>query len=394
MISGVAAQSKRIAIPLQTVVNDRVFNDISTNTIGAPDSIRLKNIPPAFKDYSIRKWSAPPDAFALYIFYGLDSSGRRGVIIDSDFDLDLAGEVVNYFPSDVKYVRATSKTVMETIQPIKINYSNLPSFFIKPNLFNCCRGGLSGKDSTWFMEIVTAYERHGLLKSGNVEYRFITQASVYPFAKSRYPAALVGEDIAELRRSMGSSPNYELKETFFLKNHKYVFDSVNVRGDTAWVIDLGLVAKAIGPRSGEFAPLIQGKDLVNGSTIHLGKLKGKYVLLDFWGTWCGPCIEAIPDLKKLRQQYPATDLYMLSVAYDEKNLIPKLKSMIADLGMKWSHVFDNSNDESGISSLYRVNSFPTTILIDPAGKIIFRGAGLDDFPKLTEVLKKVMQKQL
>lgn len=132
------------------------------------------------------------------------------------------------------------------------------------------------------------------------------------------------------------------------------------------------------------APLFTKADL-NSRKISLSEFKGKYVLLDFWASWCPPCMASVPFLNSLRKEYSTDKLVMIGVSHDldEKTL----RKTIAAKDMRWIHLFDEGD---AIASIYGVNIIPSFFLINTYGKIIFRGTGLEDKEKLTELLQKLL----
>ncbi len=112
------------------------------------------------------------------------------------------------------------------------------------------------------------------------------------------------------------------------------------------------------------APNFSATDL-NGKQVELSAFKGKYVLLDFWATWCPPCMAKIPFLKDIRKKYPADKLEMISVSLDHTKT--QCQRTIHSKGMNWIHIYDREN----IPSTYSVRYIPTIFLIDPKGKIIY-----------------------
>jgi thiol-disulfide isomerase/thioredoxin len=96
----------------------------------------------------------------------------------------------------------------------------------------------------------------------------------------------------------------------------------------------------------------------------------KYILLDFWGTWCTPCKELTPELKNINNKL-GDSIQIISIAYD-KNL-DQVKKYIQDNDMNWDHLY--SEDRKGIIDDLRVTSYPTFILINQKRKILYRGKG-------------------
>lgn len=119
-----------------------------------------------------------------------------------------------------------------------------------------------------------------------------------------------------------------------------------------------------------------------GNRLRLADFKGKYVLLDFWATWCPPCMAQIPALKEIRDTFPIERLEIIGVSLD--NDPAAFYTTVRDKMMGWRHLWDEKKD---CTRLYGVSAYPTIILIDPKGKIVLRktGGGLS-----TETLNEMM----
>ena len=98
---------------------------------------------------------------------------------------------------------------------------------------------------------------------------------------------------------------------------------------------------------------------INGQQITLSSLRGKYVLLDFWGSWCGGCIQAFPHIKAFYASH-RDKVEVLGVAIHDKK---------DKYELPWLHVFD-ADDKNGVGASYGVLGVPTYILINPEGKIV------------------------
>ncbi|HEY3129072.1 MAG TPA: redoxin domain-containing protein [Acidobacteriota bacterium] len=118
------------------------------------------------------------------------------------------------------------------------------------------------------------------------------------------------------------------------------------------------------------APAFEFTDL-EGKKIALSDLRGKWVLLDFWATWCGPCAVEIPQMKLINTQFkdhPKFAMLGISLDHDKNELLARVKRE----RMTWPQYFDGKGWENSISRLYRVTSIPDTVLIDPEGKIQYK----------------------
>jgi peroxiredoxin len=124
----------------------------------------------------------------------------------------------------------------------------------------------------------------------------------------------------------------------------------------------------------------------DGKTISLSSLRGKYVLIDFWASWCGPCRRENPNVVKMYNKYKDKGFEIFGVSLDQSK--EKWVKAIADDQLTWPHVSDLKGWESAAGKLYNVTAIPHTVLIDKEGKIVaknLRGEALE--AKLAEVLK-------
>lgn len=131
-------------------------------------------------------------------------------------------------------------------------------------------------------------------------------------------------------------------------------------------------------RVGAMAPDFTKKQL-DGKLFRLSQHRGKYVLLDFWGSWCGSCRASHPHLKELYEKYK-DDVVFVGVGCERNKDLEKAwkiwEKAIQEDGMTWTQVFNNEpGNKCDLSEIYNLHMFPTKILIDPEGKIAARLIG-------------------
>ena len=146
-----------------------------------------------------------------------------------------------------------------------------------------------------------------------------------------------------------------------------------------------MAAKNPMPQIGDMAPEISMPD-TSGKMFSLSQLKGKYVLVDFWASWCGPCRAENPNVVVAYRKYSSKNFTVLGVSLD-KNKASWIEAIKTD-HLTWTHISDLKHWASAAVPLYGFTGIPYNVLIDPQGKIIassLRGADLED--KLAEVLK-------
>ncbi|MGZ3778309.1 MAG: redoxin domain-containing protein [Mucilaginibacter sp.] len=110
----------------------------------------------------------------------------------------------------------------------------------------------------------------------------------------------------------------------------------------------------------------------SGKAVALSDYKDKYVLLDFWASWCPPCRKSNPHLVELYKKYKGKGLNIIGVAWDDDTQAGWKRAITKDgLGL-WPNVLNGSNTDNDIGVKYAIHFVPTRILIDPSGKIIGR----------------------
>ncbi len=133
-------------------------------------------------------------------------------------------------------------------------------------------------------------------------------------------------------------------------------------------------------------PGVQAPDFklrnLDGEYMTLASFKGKYVLLDFWGTWCGWCIKGIPDMKEYYAKYKDRIEF---VGIDCRDTEEKWKEGVAKHELPWTNLYNGDGQEIVIA--YGVQGYPTKIIIDPEGKIVEAFLGEDPalYKKLDEL---------
>lgn len=121
---------------------------------------------------------------------------------------------------------------------------------------------------------------------------------------------------------------------------------------------------------GKQAPEIKLND-PNGKIFSSYSLKGKYVLIDFWASWCKPCRAENPNVVKAYQKYKDKNFTVLGVSLDEK--LSDWKKAIKEDKLDWTHVSDLKYWNTGVIPLFQFEGIPFNVLVDPTGKVIAAG---------------------
>lgn len=145
------------------------------------------------------------------------------------------------------------------------------------------------------------------------------------------------------------------------------------------------------------SPIFANYENFSGGNMSLSDLKGKYVYMDIWATWCGPCIKEIPSLKKVEKQFEGKNIEFISISVDDgrgykgdasaayegwKNMIAKKElggmQLLADNGFKSQFIRD-----------YKISGIPRFILIDPEGNIVNADAPRPSNPQLVAIFNQL-----
>lgn len=133
------------------------------------------------------------------------------------------------------------------------------------------------------------------------------------------------------------------------------------------------------------SPPLQFKAL-DGREVDLEKLKGKVVLLDFWATWCPPCLEEIPHVREAYERYNREGLEIVGISFDADK--QRLEDVVKRENLKWPQYFDGGGQEAAPGKTFGIRHWPSMWLLDRNGVIRFISAGAGMDRKVTALLKE------
>ena len=177
---------------------------------------------------------------------------------------------------------------------------------------------------------------------------------------------------------------HDQKETKELQ--KVAQEMINLDADEFYVDKgMGYLREIESLSIGEIAPPFTAKN-IDGNPIYLSEFKDKVIILEFWATWCGPCLPEIPHLKALNATYDTKDLQIIGISLDRNT--ENLKEFIKNKRIEWPQIQQPKTWEDVIPDLYNVNGIPRTYIINRNGEIAakdLRGEELEQ--KVAELIK-------
>jgi thiol-disulfide isomerase/thioredoxin len=132
-------------------------------------------------------------------------------------------------------------------------------------------------------------------------------------------------------------------------------------------------------------------DAIKGSTVSIKGLKGKVVVIDFWATWCGPCVAEMPKMKKIYAEYHDKGVEFIGVSLDQpkdQGGLDKLKKFVKDNQIAWPQYYQGNGWESEFSKSWGINSIPCMFMVDQDGKLASVEAREQIETLIPELLKK------
>lgn len=195
-----------------------------------------------------------------------------------------------------------------------------------------------------------------------------------------------------LNAAFSTNLNRHSRFRFFTKDSNYpnayaIGDTVAIAGREMYlrkVQDKQLYLQQLSSYSdsshvGAHVPALYANSLQDSRKVYLNELmKDKYVFIDFWGSWCRPCIASLPKLVQLHQKIKdRQDVMMIGIALENEEDVVSVQHLICENNLTWLNVWCNKSNWKSTSSLHsklRVNQYPTYLIIDNLGKIVYNTA--------------------
>lgn len=258
-----------------------------------------------------------------------------------------------------------STATVKTSSPLQKQYAQLTAFEDSINgLIDESYKNISQLEKT---DTVALKEIRTRIKDLNSDIQlkkenFIRENSANPVSAYLLFKSAVPDDIESLKRSISLTDKNLQKHPYI----QYMQERINV-----------LETVEIGKTAPDFT--IADMD---GNMVHLKDYRGKYLLIDFWASWCIPCRKEFPYLREVYQKYNGYNFEILGISLDveKKNLLTAIK----EERLLWKNISEFTYD-AGVANLYGIYYIPKNFLINPQGKIIAKNLHGDEILKVLEL---------
>lgn len=243
-------------------------------------------------------------------------------------------------------------------------------------------------DQPLFLFNAVAMLREGHLAIGDTSYRFALRKprdGYYPSFQTYHEVLVDRDGNGRFDVSKGSPERHDHGDAFPLGGARWTVAEVASGGEWVQLRSVSTPehkqAAPVSSQQGETAPAWSGTTL-DGERLRSSELGGRYVLLDFWASWCSPCIREIPNLRRVSERYPSDRLAVIGIATQDKE--QAVRSAAERHGIAWPVVLDLGEE---IASSFNVLGLPDPVLVGPENRVLERGDALRG-KQLSETLKR------
>ena len=369
-------------------LTDLKYGNIETNIYQSVyQNYLLGNITKEWYEELQKSWRWTPDTLTLSknpvktqiaFAYGKDSTGVLKIAVDANNNLDLSDDQL--FSPPAFYINSTSsyKDSLSKIYSLNVSFEiydqnkiipyNIPLFIMYSSEINMFMCNFAQYATTEYKGVQIS------LCSNN-----FTNLSCNNLLLA------VTNDTVQSDYKIKEKNLYKKNEYIEIKGEIYKILGVNTNKNTLALERVNLPKnQLVSTQTGYKSCPFEGKDFKTQLPVSLENFKGKYVLIDFWAVWCGPCIKEIPALKELYAKIDRSKFDIIGIVGDSPS--NALNELIDKYSIPWTQIL--SDEKNKIKENYGISGYPTTFILDSNGIIVAKDlTGKDLEEKILSLIK-------
>ena len=322
------------------------YGDVHVKNGTAGES-NLQGIPATLRETKMGVWVGVNQSDAgkpLAFLYSKTSEGQFKIWFDKNRNGDFADEAV-YPLSEISEGGDAGELAKDTVQlPIQVAQSGEEVKRLIPFVFGVNRG----------RELFYAVAMHGKAKMYSVDL-------VINLSISDSETELITQLIIQEEGVTEDSPEVEAGQLFRVKKNIFRYAGTDLLKESLRLDRIPLRRALQHQRVPDFST----EDISTGEIVSLQDYKGKFLYIDFWGSWCKPCIEEMPYLRRAVSELKLENIEFLGIMQDSRKAA---KKAIERYNVTWPQLL--SVKKNSLTEAFEVDSFPTTLLLGPNGKVI------------------------
>ncbi|KAA9357090.1 TlpA family protein disulfide reductase [Larkinella humicola] len=395
ILSGSSALfSQRLAVPLalKAVYDSTAYSFSYIHPVKNKLKVKLPAIPSKYSTLS-RSFKLKALEKDVAVLIGKTISNKDYVVIDQNFNSDLSDDEIVYFPDTLtspargnyKSLKINAAAGQYKSRSILFDYS-----IIKPPKLQIDHGD-STENKVHFFIRPNEYKQ-ATIKVDTATYSLMLfSKTVFDYTKKSTFLVVVPPNVDP--RSVKANTNefnkYVEGDIVLVGLKKFLFEKVSPLADSIFLQTITSQEDTYGSKVGYMAHPFSRRDMLSKDSVSSKTLKGKYIVLDFRGTWCAPCLQILESIKKMHATVDEQKVAMIGVCYDKDP--GKVEAFIKKREITSLQLYDPQTNPT-LSKQFGITAYPSFVVIDSSGKIVFKDEGLTGFQRLSEQLDRIIKK--
>lgn len=342
----------------------------------------------------------------LYCLVGLTNDNKRSVIFDQngDFDFSNDNEYIFEFPdksfppnSNGFYKNSDIVKLTDTLHSVKVKAACRYDTFmlekelsIKPIPYNSSISYPTAKEQEFHLQYWFNEHLEGCFQINKHIYHLALSNFGFPILSYRnknFWQIMLRKDNEEFPIPKRGETIYGYNDTIYIENEKYLIASVSNFGEEVTLKYSGIKEKEFGNKKGQYIPDFSTND-INLRLINTKILANKFLFVDFWGTWCGPCIKLLPKIKELHSGANLSKVEFISIASENDSNLERFNNFLLTHQINWPQVLETPEAKDKLSVKFNIFTYPTFLFIDKTRKILFKGSSEAELDEIISFIKK------